>query len=47
MGDPDMLQNWIGEHLKPEFSFCTALSVLDAAGNMATSMIENGDETLI
>lgn len=40
----DELQNWVCDHLKPEFSYATGISIMEAADAIAIGQIENGME---
>lgn len=42
----DELQRWVSMHLKDEFNYATAISVMDAARAIAESQIDNGREEL-
>ena len=43
----DKLQDWVCDNLRPEFSYATGISVMDAATNISESQVDNGMEELI
>lgn len=42
----DDLQNWISEHLKPQFDYATAISIMDCLDAIPLSQVSNGVEVL-
>lgn len=41
------LQDWVIDHMKPEFNYATGISIMDAARAIAESQIDNGGEELV